>query len=290
MTTAIIILGAARSGTKILRSAVGAHRQVKAVPHDINFVWKFGNYRVPHDELQPGDAHPESVDYIRKFFESFRGGCADVQVIEKTVSNTLRVAFVEQVFPDAKYVHIIRNGLDVSASSEKKWREPMELRRVLKKLALFPMRAVPGYGLEYLRSYFERLLSGERRVGTWGPRFHWIDEALRRFSLLEVCGLQWKLCVEACRDQLLKVPASRQIEIRYEDLTANPVIEVERLREFLKLPPSTKMSDFTRSEIRSSSVGKWNQSISPEGVELLRPHIGTLMGQLGYRLPAGVGG
>ena len=39
----IIIIGAARSGTKIMRSVISADENVRAVSYDVNYVWRFGN-------------------------------------------------------------------------------------------------------------------------------------------------------------------------------------------------------------------------------------------------------
>ena len=52
----IIILGAARSGTKMLRKALASHPDLHAIPYDINYVWKYGSYQLPHDELRPEHA------------------------------------------------------------------------------------------------------------------------------------------------------------------------------------------------------------------------------------------
>ena len=54
----IIIIGAARSGTKILRDVLAEASGVGCVPYDIGFVWRYGNQRVPHDVLDPATVTP----------------------------------------------------------------------------------------------------------------------------------------------------------------------------------------------------------------------------------------
>ena len=67
----IILLGAARSGTKILRSILGSHPRLSVVPYDINYVWTMGNFGLGHDEQEPSDLKPEIRDFIRNFIEKY---------------------------------------------------------------------------------------------------------------------------------------------------------------------------------------------------------------------------
>src|SRR4051812_20775701 len=39
----VIVIGAARSGTKLLRDSLATHADVARVPYDVNYVWRFGN-------------------------------------------------------------------------------------------------------------------------------------------------------------------------------------------------------------------------------------------------------
>ena len=63
-------------------------------------------------------------DFVSKkisFIEKFNTGGPRDRVVEKSVSNTLRVRFVDAVFPDAQYVVIVRDGRDVAASARAQW-------------------------------------------------------------------------------------------------------------------------------------------------------------------------
>ena len=65
MSDPIIIIGAARSGTKILRAALSSHPEMVAIPYDINYVWKYDNYDIDHDELSMRDLFPANREFIR---------------------------------------------------------------------------------------------------------------------------------------------------------------------------------------------------------------------------------
>ena len=57
------------------------------------------------------------IAYIRKRFDSLANRQKLDFVVEKTCANSLRVDFIEQVVPEAQFLFIYRNGLDVVASA-----------------------------------------------------------------------------------------------------------------------------------------------------------------------------
>ncbi|MFO7608153.1 MAG: sulfotransferase, partial [Candidatus Krumholzibacteriia bacterium] len=118
----VVIIGAARSGTKILRSMLAAHPSLSAVPFDINYVWMARHQGRRDDELVAADATPAACRFIREYLGNF--AAPGTRVVEKTVGNTLRVPFVDRVFPDAVYIHLVRDGRDVAASARVQWRKP----------------------------------------------------------------------------------------------------------------------------------------------------------------------
>jgi hypothetical protein len=277
----VIILGAARSGTKLLRSVIASHPGMVAIPHDINFIWKYGNYRVRHDELTPANVTPRSAAFIRRFFERFRQGRADIRVVEKTVSNTIRVDFVRTIFPSCQFIHLVRNGLDVSVSSMFQWQEKLDSGEVLDKLKYFPVRALPTYGVQYALTYLSRTLSGEKRVSSWGVRLKDLDALVRRYSLLEVCGLQWSRCVEHTVNALTAVPETDKLEVHYELFVQKPVEEIERILAFLGLEMSDEVVYYIKDTVRVDQIGKWKSQLQPDALEMLLAQISGTMQQLG---------
>ncbi len=277
----IVILGAARSGTKMLRALLSSHPDVTPVPWDVNFIWKHGNYDVPHDELVPEQLTSRSRRFIARTIR--RHGGAGPRIVEKTVGNTLRPEFVHAVFPDAYFIHLIRDGRDVAESARRMWRAPMDRRAVLQKLRAFPLAALPTYGLQYARAYLERGL-GHRdgSVSTWGPRWRGIDQDVRARSLLEVCAIQWRRSVEASLAGLATMDPERVVEVRYEELCANPVQEAERLLSFAKLSPSRSVRDYAAQKIVSRNVKKAQDRLTAGELGAISRHAGPLLASLGY--------
>ncbi len=132
----IILIGAARSGTKLVRDIIASHPAIAAVPYDINYIWRLGNEAFAHDELPVNCLNPRIRQSIRKEIQRF-----DKQtpfLIEKTVSNCLRVPFVNAIFPEAKFIHLLRNGLDVVESVYRQWMASPDWRYIWRKGRAFP--------------------------------------------------------------------------------------------------------------------------------------------------------
>ena len=117
----VIIIGAARSGTKFIRDVLASADGVCAVPYDVNYIWRSGLPSNTHDALQPEQLSEKSVSKIRNSLSSLAGVEAGEVLVEKTVSNSLRVKYVEKVFPNARYVHIVRDGRESTYSAMKQW-------------------------------------------------------------------------------------------------------------------------------------------------------------------------
>ena len=155
----VFILGAGRSGTKIFRDCIGASKNVVALPYDVGYVWMDGQNR-PHDELLPADLSSKRIQSIRKSIASLakrasKGQSYDI-IIEKSVPNTLRPAYLKKVFPDSKFIHIVRDGRDVVESAMRNWKTPSDKGYLLDKLRYFPFRNW-SYALWYLINMIRRL-------------------------------------------------------------------------------------------------------------------------------------
>jgi hypothetical protein len=281
----IIIIGAARSGTKLLRRIIAESPGVVEIPFDINYIWRLGNMAAEDDALPAAAATPAVARAIHEFFARYRGGRSNVTVVEKTVSNCLRVPFVGSVFPAARFVHLIRDGRDVTASAAAQWRAPLRWREVLKKLRGFPYWRARRYAFQYVSNYVDRLTTvarGEKRVRNWGPVYPGLPADVRTLSLAEVCAWQWRHCVEfALRD--LAASATRSvIEVRYEDLVRRPRETMTSLHSSLDLEPSAGIEHFLETLVRVDTIGTWRQRLSGEEKQAVLPILSPTLEALDY--------
>jgi hypothetical protein len=280
MTRHIIIVGAARSGTKILRDVLAEASGVGCVPYDIGFVWRYGNERVPHDVLDPATVTPRISRFVRRYVDGYARGGRDV-VIEKTVGTTLRVPFVHAVMPDATFVHLVRDGRDAAESARRQWSAPAERSYLLGKTRHFPLRLVPSYGRKYALAQLSLLRRG-RSHATWGPRYPGIDDDVASSDLLTVCARQWRASVEyATRD--LALLDTLVIDVRYEQLVSAPLTTVEDLVDRLELPASPEDRRRAAARLEGGRAGVGARSLDSHDLAMISAELGKTLNTLGYR-------
>ena len=147
MTSKIIIVGAPRSGTNMLRDVLARVPDFASWPCDeVNLLWRHGNRSHPSDELRVEQATPQVGSFMQQQFERIAKKYSASTVVEKTCANSLRVDFVDACVPDARFVLITRDGIDAAASAMDRWNAPFDLRYTAAKA-----RYVPPEGRAVLR-------------------------------------------------------------------------------------------------------------------------------------------
>jgi hypothetical protein len=279
----VVIIGAARSGTKILRDALAEATGAGMVPYDIGYVWRAGNEDRPDDVINPDQLSPRSRRFICHFVDRYAVG-DPAAVIEKTVGNTLRVPLVAEVFPDATFVHLVRDGVDVIESTRRQWTAPTDSRYLLRKLRHFPIRLAPSYGLKYARSLAHRRTEVERRVGSWGPRYPGIDDDLTQCDLLTVCARQWREAVSRAAADLARLPVAA-IEVRYEQFVNDPSAALGTIADFAGLRPRVPGLESASRMIAVGRQGAGRAALTTQELSVLDTEVGDTMSELGYDRP-----
>jgi hypothetical protein len=270
--TPVVILGAARSGTNMLRDVLCRLPGAATWPCDeINPIWRHGNLRHPDDAFPAAFARPEVRAFIRGRFARQARRTGASWLVEKTCANTLRVGFVDAVLPEARYLHISREGLDAVGSAMKRWGADLNLGYTLRKARYVPPSDLPHYLGGFLANRLSRAFSGggERRLRTWGPRFPGMEEVARERPLAELCAHQWRACEEHTHEQLAAVPAARRHALRYEEVVADPEAALAGIRAFLGADWSAEAMQAAVAGVRRDSVGKGKTAFSDEEVAAL---------------------
>jgi hypothetical protein len=281
--TPVIIIGAPRSGTNMLRDVLASLTGVATWPSDeINYIWRHGNVRYPSDEFTPDMAKPEVCKYVRRQFDWVAEKYQANTVVEKTCANSLRVGFVDHVVPKAKYIFIRRDGLDAVGSAMKRWQAGLDIRYLARKARFVPIPDLPYYAFRYLWNRVYRLLSTERRLAYWGPKLDNMPKLMQKYSLDEVCAIQWQRCMESSVAALQKIEAGRWMEVAYEDFVHNPESELEVVLDFLDLRVEPGDRRQAVSDIRAGSIGKGRAAMSEETISRLMPLMQETMSTFGY--------
>ncbi len=279
----VIIVGAPRSGTNMLRDVLCKIPDVGTWPCDeINYIWRHGNIRTDTDAFPTSYARPDVIRYIRFCFDKLAGKNKLDFLVEKTCANSLRVPFVDEVFPDAKYVFIYRNGYDVVASANLRWKAKLDFFYLLDKARFVPISDLPFYFFRFCMNRFHRAFSNDGRLAFWGPQLENMQELLATHSLEQVCALQWKRCVDEACHALSQLPENRVVKVQYESFVTNPGEELEQICRELGINAGAQDLKQAVSSVRGSSVGKGIKQLDSILLDSLAPLVEDTMRELGY--------
>lgn len=278
----IFLIGAARSGTKFLRNLLAESEAASCVPFDINYVWRYRNESQPDDIISPELATKEIADFISNTITNMArktSGTASPIVIEKTVSNVFRVPFVYELFPEAKFVHLIRDGRDVALSAARQWEATDSMGYLFDKIRYFPIRNWT-YGVWYLKNALRNRRRSNQSTKIWGPRYPGIEKDLGRISTLEIAAKQWSESILAAQNGLNTVPTSQTFVIHYEDLVTDSG-HLRDLVSFLGLPDPENILTSYKSQVSKSKGGMWDQ-LTKESQSNLLKYLKPALLKFGY--------
>jgi hypothetical protein len=276
----LIVIGAARSGTKLVRDLIAQHPTVDKVPYDVTYIWHLGNEDIGHDELPVDRLTPRIRERILKQLSAYHSGSR--LLVEKTVGNCLRVPFIQAVLPDALFLHLIRDGRDVVESVYRQWLAPPDWSYLLAKAKTFPLREAFGYAFAYAKNVGDRLLASDGVRRTWGVRYAGIDRDVATKDLLEVCAIQWVRSVEKAQQDLSRLPDERVLIIRYEEFARDPQDHLDKIARFAGLDADLYPKDLCRDIVSVQNIGKGSHNLTAEQLALILPRMRSLLSSLGY--------
>jgi hypothetical protein len=275
----VVIIGAPRSGTNLLRDLICSISLCSTWPCDeINYIWRHFNVNFPSDEFPSSLATPRVEKFVNSAFDSLAYRTSSSFVIEKTCANSLRVPFVKRLLPDAKFLFIYRNGFEVIRSAEKRFKAPFELKYIAQKARYVPFSDFPYYSLRYLRHRVSKIFSESNSLPVWGPIFKDMPAYTANHSLLEVCAMQWASCVESSLHSFSSFSGSQFSSLSYEELVGNPAETLSRLLDFLGVSYSPE------EVIRASAMVRTSSGISPVLTDSFPPSIIGMVQPLNFRL------
>lgn len=292
------VIGSPRSGTTILGEILEAHPDMAHI-YEPYYIWYYHANDLSTDYIPPQDIGEKQQRWIRRQFESFASGERKSIIVDKSPEHSFNIPILLSVFPNAKIIHILRDGRDVTLSIKKEWqkREAIVAKRdyrgllrtafaMLKRNPQWRFRALAL--LYELRSNFSwdprRYLNKskwEGRVG-WGPRFTGWQEALDTHSLIQFHAMQWLNCVSQIQKDRHLVPAENWLEIRYEDLvSAHHDALIGKVTEFLDIPVS---DDYLSSipALRLGNTKKWAEELSVTEIDEVTQILEDKLSELGY--------
>lgn len=196
------------------------------------------------DVLRAADVTPENRRYYTTAVANVLRLYHRSRFISKCPRNGMRMEFLREIFPDARFIHLIRDGRAVS-------------RSVLE----------------------QRERSGDM-MKWWDVRPIGWRQWEKEPPVASVAH-QWRSVVQFVHDVGQTMPTDQYMEIRYEDFTRDPVKLLGRVCSFMGVAWSDEAIRAASRSIESRN-DKWEKSFSVDDVTVMNQIMGDGLKAYGY--------
>ena len=254
----IFVVGSPRSGTSFLGGCIGTLSSVSY--HREPVVMKAVGKHVCNGDWSPARARRTYQLVYRTLLGLHIAG--DLRLAEKSPQNVFIIPSLAAAFPDAQFIHIVRDGRDAAVSYlEKPW---------VRQIYAWTRRRDPG-GQPY---------------GPFAP--FWVEpERIAEFestSDLHRAIWVWRRHVEAAEAGASAIDATRWLDVRYEVLQHEPATEGDRVLDFLGIEEETERDRLRVALAKAdpTSIGRWRERVDEASAEVIEREAGKLLARLGY--------
>jgi len=290
MTCAPFIVGVARSGTTLLRLMLDSHPEL-AIPPETHFAGRvleafapggsgvegaveamveskfWIDFGIPREEFEcmAVDARPATAGaLLRLFYTTYAEHCGKPRWGDKTPPYLERMAEIQGELPEARFIHVIRDGRDVALSVAPLWFGPDGVEEAARHWSrrVVAARAAAAELNGYVEVRYENLVE---------------DSAATLERLCEAIDLAWD---PTMLDYHLRAPA-RLREMAWDLSWRGGLIPaVDRMR----------IHALTAESPRADRVGRWRREMSPTDRHAFEAIAGEVLAELGYASPGAAGG
>jgi hypothetical protein len=161
-----------------------------------------------------------------------------------------RISFLHAIFPDAKFVHVLRDGRAVANSR--------------------------------LNTPFWK---GWHGLNIWGgqmPEHYRQEWEQHRRSFVALAGIEWKTHMDQLEAVKREFPNIDICQVRYECFCANPIGELKRIADHCELAWDPKFETATRAFHVKNENGKWKTDLTDEQRAILEEVLEPYLVNYGY--------
>ena len=204
----------------------------------------------PYRDLLASDAMPWVVERFRSFFVD-RARAQGKPVFVHKFTGWPRAGFIRAALPEARFIHVVRDGRAVVASDLQ---------------------------VAWWRGY----LGPELMHRPMGPEYRAEWEASgRSFAILAAAG--WKSAMDAYAAARASLPEHQWLDVRYEDVLSDPEKRFEEMLRFVGLEASPVFARaLAGTRFRRDRADGFRRSLGPATVALLDASMAEHLRTWGY--------
>jgi omega-hydroxy-beta-dihydromenaquinone-9 sulfotransferase len=283
----IIIVGVGRTGTTVFHRMLSEHPHLAWLPGRISsrfpeklelsrLVMKGLDYPLLGEFLKrgikPGESYPFWEHHCKGFSAPYRDLlAADVtdkarSHLPRTTAKLLtekrnrlllkitgwpRISFLSEIFEDARFIHVMRDGRAVANSM--------------------------------LNVYFWQGWKGPQNWG-WGEllpdqKKEWNEHGQ---SFVALAAIQWKILMDAMEKAKKTLSSEEFLEIRYEDLCADPLGQLRKVTQFCELEWTDGFRRHLGKYQPNNTNDKFMYDLTPKQQRDLEEVLGNYLRRYGY--------
>jgi hypothetical protein len=184
----------------------------------------------PCRDLVGSDVSARVKKQVRAAFEPMLTGKRNRLLIK--ITGWSRLGFLKEIFDDAKFIHVLRDGRAVASS--------------------------------LLHVSFWRGWYGPQgwRAGLLSPEDQALWESYDR-SFAALAGIEWRIQMRAMEAARRSLDDNQFLELKYETFCEEPVKSFRRVLEFAELPWSDDFERHIRSASIRSMSNRWRDDLAP---------------------------
>jgi hypothetical protein len=205
----------------------------------------------PYRDLLASDAMPWATERFRAFFMR-RARLQGKPVFVHKFTGWPRAGFIRAAFPDARFIHVVRDG-----------------------------RAVVASDLQV--SWWRGYLGPELMHSPMAPeyRVEW-EESGRSFAIL--AAIEWKSAMDALVAARASSPPGQWLDMRFEDILVDPRARFRELLEFIGVEDNPVFERaLARTRFRRDRADDFRRSLGPAIVATLDASLAEHLRAWGYR-------
>lgn len=259
----VFIVGCGRSGTTHLGNVIAHHPQVAylnepidlwyAIDRRTDFINFFGGkgecWLTDRDITLENESRAHRLFYLKKLLNKNK------IIVEKLPSNSFRLLWLKNLFPNARFVHIVRDGRAVVKSIERLSKN--NTYRVSGRYCFNQW-----WGAEFHK--WEALLRRQEEIPTLDHVVAELQQQ-RPIDLRTMAAFEWLASIFAFQTCAAdKWGSSCLYEVRYEDFVADPEKETQALLSWLTVDVDPGVVEYAVQATRTMTGGEREEIELPE--------------------------
>ena len=277
----IIILGTGRCGSTLLHNILAKHPNVaflntftsyfpdkiwltklgmeiysltnRVRPQECYLLWnKYApEFVMPFRDLDENDVTNYVKNTLRNYFKKILSSKRNRLLLK--ITGWPRIGYLNKIFPDAYFIHILRDGRAFVNS-------------IIKESWWLGFRGPQNWRFGELSTYYYEV---------WKKY---------KFSFIALAAIQWIILIKAVEKAAKKIKGKKFLEVKYEDLTQNPDDTLKKILEFIELEYDVKFRDKVKKLKIKNMNYKYKEDLTAQQIKILNEILAEELEKKGYKV------